>query len=156
MHLIFFSEITGVSLLILSMWLAQKPVVPTLMGLASTIFILRLRPDNIYILGFMATCITFEVITSVVGYQNILSRSRVNFIIVILISIISTAAAGFIIGNLFMIDLISKMAVNILTFTALHGIGGLIGGVLGITIVRVIEALCVDRKNGLQSESTVS
>lgn len=59
---------------------------------------------------------------------------------ILVISFISTLIAGFIIGNLFMSPAyLSSMYGGVIFFTAIHGAGGILGGVIGMIIIRSLE-----------------
>ena len=133
-HLPILCGMVGTSLLILTAWSIRKPGAPFLMGVVTTIFHLILNPSSFHFLGFTAASALFDSVTALVAYKERLSGKWVEPIMLISISITSCLAAGTIIGSLFM---------NIsggYFFIALQGFGGLLGGILGVNIIKSLEA----------------
>ena len=140
-HLPFLCDMIGVSLLILTVWWTRKPGAATLMGILATILNFMLRPGAAHFLGFTAASIVFDATARAVGYKNSLDRRLVSSVILVAFSLLSTLVAGLIIGSFFMNPMfLSKMFGGVALFAALHGAGGIIGGALGVTIVRGLEA----------------
>lgn len=140
-HLPFLCDMIGISLLILTVWWTRKPGAATLMGILATILNFMLRPGAAHFLGFTAASIVFDATARAVGYKNSLDRRLVGSVILVAFSLLSTLVAGLIIGSFFMNPMfLSKMFGGVAFFAALHGAGGLIGGALGVTIVRGLEA----------------
>lgn len=140
-HLPILCDTAGISLLTLIVWWVRKPGAATLMGVIATILNFMLRPEATQFLGFTAASLVFDVLVSAVGYGGILNRRLVSTISLFIISVLSTLAAGFIIGTFFMNPMfLSNMFGGVTFFAALHGAGGLIGGILGGIFVRGLEA----------------
>ena len=72
-------------------------------------------------------------------YKERLSRKWIEPLILIGISITSCLAAGAIIGSLFM------NIGGLYFFIALHGFGGLLGGILGVSIIKSLETRKISR-----------
>lgn len=139
-HLPILCDMIGVSLLILSAWWTKKPGAASFMGLVATILNFILRPGATHFIGFTVASIFFDFSTVLVGYGNSLEKGLRNTVSLSLISIISTTIAGFIIGTFFMNPMfLTNMFGGVVLFAALHGVGGLIGSVLGIIIIRGLE-----------------
>lgn len=110
------------------------------MGIIATILNFVLRPDAIHFLGFTVASIVFDLIAFLIGYKNSLDRGRISSVILVGISLISTTVAGFIIGIFFMATVfLLNVYGGVAVFAAIHGVGGIIGGVLGVVIVRGLE-----------------
>jgi hypothetical protein len=140
-HLPILCDMVGISILTLTVWWIRKPGAATLMGIIATILNFMLRPEATHFLGFTAASILFDVLSKSVSYRNSLDNRLVSSISLIIFSVLSTLVAGFIIGTFFMNPMfLSKMFGGVVFFAALHGAGGLIGGALGVTIVRGLEA----------------
>ncbi len=140
-HLPILCDTAGISLLTLIVWWVRKPGAATLMGVIATILNFMLRPEATQFLGFTAASLVFDVLVSAVGYGRILNRRLVSTISLFIISVLSTLVAGFIIGTFFMNPMfLSNMFGGVTFFAALHGAGGLIGGILGGIFVRGLEA----------------
>jgi len=133
-------DMIGTSLLILTLWWTRKPGTASLMGIIATILNFVLRPDAIHFLGFTVASIVFDLVAFLIGYKNSLDRGRISSVILICISLISTTVAGLIIGIFFMATVfLLNVYGGVAVFAAIHGAGGIIGGVLGVVIVRGLE-----------------
>ena len=140
-HLPILCDTAGISLLTLVVWWVRKPGAATLMGVVATILNFMLRPEATQFLGFTAASLVFDILVSAVGYGRILNRGLVSTISLFIISVLSTLVARFIIGTFFMNPMfLSNMFGGVTFFAALHGAGGLIGGILGVIFVRGLEA----------------
>jgi len=138
-HLPILCDMIGV--LIVTLWWTRKPGAGATMGLIATILNFILRPGALHFLGFTVACIFFDIASYLIGYGNILDKGLTSSISLIALSVASTAIAGIIIGSFFMNPgFISNMFGGVLVFAALHGGGGLIGGALGMIIIRGLES----------------
>jgi len=139
-HLPILCDMVGVSLLTLTVWWTRKPGAASFMGLVATILNLILRPGSLHFLGFTVASVAFDAATALIGYKNCLERGRVSYASLVIISLASTIIAGLIIGSFFMNPtFLSNMFGGLMVFAALHGAGGIIGGVLGIVFVMGLE-----------------
>ena len=83
----------------------------------------------------------FDASAWLLGYSKRLELGLLSVVGLVALSFLSTLVAGFIIGNFFMNPMfLTKMFGGILFFAAIHGAGGIIGGTLGIIIVKGLEA----------------
>ncbi|GAG95423.1 unnamed protein product, partial [marine sediment metagenome] len=131
-HLPILCDIVGTALLILTAWLTRKPGAPFFMGAVTTILHLILRPGSFHFLGFTAASALFDSVTTLAAFKERLPGNWVDHIILIGTSVISCLAAGAIIGSLFM------NIGGLYFFMALHGFGGLLGGILGVNIIKAL------------------
>jgi hypothetical protein len=139
-HLPILCDMVGVSLLIITVWWTRKLGSTTLMGIIATILNFMFRPGATHFVGFLAASALFDGLTKVVGYRNSLSKRFLGSFCLVLFSFLSTILAGVIIGTFFMNPLfLSNMFGGVVFFALLHGVGGLIGGIFGVTIVRGLE-----------------
>ncbi len=139
-HLPILCDMVGVSLLTITVWWVRKLGAASLMGVIATILNFMLRPGASHFLGFTSASFVFDATTWAIGYGNSLDRRLVSSVSLVTVSVLSTLLAGCIIGTFFMNPMFLKnMFGGVVFFAALHGMGGLIGGSLGVTIVRGLE-----------------
>ena len=140
-HLPILCDMIGVTVLIFTLWWTRKPGAATVMGLIATLLNFGLRPGALHFLGFTAACVFFDVATYLIGYGPVLDKGLRSSVAIMALSLISTSLAGLIIGYFFMNPaFLAKMFGGVLVFAAIHGVGGLIGGALGIVIVRGLQS----------------
>jgi hypothetical protein len=139
-HMPFFCDMLGIILLTLVLWWTRKFGAVTITGIIATIVTLTLNPYSTQFFGFTAASVVFDVLTRIIGYQNCLEKSLLSVISLLFASIVSTAVAGVIIGNLFMQQnfLMSQFG-GVTFFAALHVSGGIIGGVIGIVLIKALS-----------------
>ncbi|MGQ9680636.1 MAG: hypothetical protein ACUVV4_07745 [Candidatus Bathyarchaeia archaeon] len=139
-HLPILCDMVGVSLLILTVWWIRKLGAASMMGAIATMLNFILRPSAIHFLGFTVASIVFDVSTRLITYEKGFNRRVISNFAILGTSFLSALVAGFIIGSLFMNPVsLSSMYGGILFFAMLHGAGGILGGVIGIVIVRGLE-----------------
>lgn len=139
-HLPILCDMVGVSLFIITLWWTRKPGALSFMGMIATLLNFILRPGSTHFLGFTVASIVFDASTWLLGYSKRLGLGLLSVVGLVAISFLSTLVAGFIIGNLFMNPMfLSKMFGGILVFAVIHGARGIIGGTLGIIIVKGLE-----------------
>ena len=139
-HLPILCDMMGTSLLVLTIWWTRKPGAASLMGLVATVLNFILRPGAVHFLGFTAASIVFDAAAVMLGYKSSLDRGLVSSVILVMVSLLSTIVAGIIIGTFFMNPMfLSKMFGGVAFFAGLHGVGGIIGGSLGMIIIRGLE-----------------
>jgi hypothetical protein len=131
----FLCDLLAFSSLIIIVWWTRKLGAASLTGLIVSILTIVLRPTAFQMLGFIVASILFDILTRGVGYKRLLEHRLVGSAILVLISLLCGGVAGAIIGSFFMGF---KTLVAVLTFSGLHALGGLIGGVLGVVLVRAL------------------
>lgn len=137
----FCCDLIGFTCLILSVWWTKKLGTATAVGLIATVINFLFRPGAIHFLGFTAASILFDITTRLVGYKICFGKPTLSGISLIGLSIISGALAGSIIGSLFMNPMIiSKVYGTVFVFAGLHALGGLMGGVVGFILVKMLES----------------
>ena len=139
-HMPFLCDMIGVALLILALWWTRRLGTVTLTGVIATILTLTLRPEATHFFGFMAASVVFDALARLIGYRNCLERPIPSAISLLFISISSTAVAGLIIGLFFMNPKAVTSMGGLALFAGLHALGGFIGGVIGLTVVRALIA----------------
>jgi len=139
-HLPILCDMIGICLLTLIAWWTRKPGAASFMGLVATMLNLMLRPSALHFLGFTVASVVFDLATAMIRYERCFDRGWKGYGSLIVVSVASTIVAGLIIGSYFMNpDFLSRMFGGTLFFAALHGGGGIIGGVLGIVFVTGLE-----------------
>jgi hypothetical protein len=120
------------------------------MGLIATILNFILRPEASHFLGFTAASFVFDLTTVLIGYNNLLKRGIPSYVLLVAVSVLSTLVAGTIIGSFFLNPtFLQNMFGGVILYTLIHGAGGLIGGLLGVSIMkglqtRLLEVLGLD------------
>jgi len=130
--------------LILISWWARKFGAVSLTGILVTLITLILRPDAFHMTGFTIASIVFDILTRMVGYSSCFDKPTVSALSLISFSTVCAGIAGLIIGSFFMPPLETTLA--ILSFAGLHAVGGFIGGVIGLTLVKAVAARIVTPK----------
>jgi hypothetical protein len=134
-HLPFTCDVLGFVTLTLATWWTRKLGTASLTGLLVAVLTLTLRPNALYMFGFITASILFDILTRLVGYQNSIEKPLPSIVSIISFSTICAGVAGLIIGRFF---LEFPMALEL--FAGLHATGGFIGGAVGITIIRALMA----------------
>jgi hypothetical protein len=136
-HMPFLCDLLAFLSLTLVVWWTRRFGAASMTGLVVTALTLVLRPGAFQMFGFMAASVVFDVLVRIVGYGNCLEKALRGAVCLILFSVLSAGVAGAIVGAFFMGF---NTLPAILTFAVLHGIGGLIGGTLGVVLVRGLMA----------------
>jgi len=139
-HLPFFCDLIGFTGLILAVWLVRKLGTATLVGFIATILNFMLRPTALHFLGFTAAAVAFDVLAAIIGYKRLFENRVLGAISLFIISVVSAAIAGLIIGAFFLIPAILQRWGGILGWAGLHAVGGVIGGIIGIILVNALAA----------------
>ena len=119
--------------LIAAAWWVRKLGAATLVGLLATLLNFILRPGALHFLGFTVASAVFDALTRAIGYERCFSGGAGPALLAAA-GTASTWVAGLIIGALFM-----GGSVPLAWFSALHALGGLIGSLFGIAIIRAAE-----------------
>ncbi len=139
-HLPILCDMLGIATLSLTVWWVRKPGSAVMVGLIATIISFIMNPGGVQFLGFTGASFVFEAFTLVLGYDRILNSNVTGRSLLLLSSFTSTTVAGVIIGTFFMAPaFLSSAFGGVAFFAALHGAGGLVGGVIGVIIVEGLE-----------------
>lgn len=139
-HLPFLCDLLGFASLILGVWWTRKFGTATIIGLISTPINFYLNPTGAHFLGFTAASIVFDVLIRLVGYKVCFGGLKSSVVSLVSLSAVCAAVAGFIIGSLFMNpNFLAMMFGNILFFVGLHVVGGILGGSVGVIMIKSLE-----------------
>jgi len=119
--------------LIVAVWWVRKLGTATLVGLLATVLNFILRPGAVHFLGFTAASAVFDALTRAAGYGRCFSGGAGPALLAAL-GTASTWVAGLTIGAFFM-----GGNTPLAWFSALHAAGGLLGSLLGISLVKALE-----------------
>jgi len=135
----FLCDLIGFAVLILGAWWIRKFGALTIVGLIATIINFALG-GGAQFLGFTVAAIFFDMIITIIGYARVFNKPANTAIIMMIIAISSAAVAGTIIGVVFMAGapLLTQWG-GVVGWAALHMIGGVIGGIIGITLVSALK-----------------
>jgi len=128
-----FCDLIAMISLTVAVWWVRKLGTATLVGLLATVLNFILRPGAIHFLGFTAASAVFDALTRAAGYRRCFSGGAGPALLAAL-GTASTWVAGLIIGAFFM-----SGSVPLAWFSALHALGGLLGSLLGISLVKALE-----------------
>jgi hypothetical protein len=134
-HLPFFCDIIGFSVLILAAWWIRKVGSITVIGAIATLISFALVPNPYHFLGFTVASMFFDLAVAISGYNRSFRKKTYISASMIPISIVSAALAGYIIGMFFMTGPALAPAGGVIGWAGLHAIGGIIGGLIGTSLV---------------------
>lgn len=139
-HLPILCDMLGIATLSLTVWWVRKPGSSIAVGLIATLISFILNPGGVQFLGFTGASFVFEGLTLVMGYDRMLENSLKGRSLLLMVSIVSTMVAGLIIGTFFMNpNFLTSAFGGIVVFSAIHGAGGFVGGIIGVIIVTGLE-----------------
>lgn len=135
----FLCDLIGFAVLILGAWWIRKFGALTIVGFIATVINFALG-GGAQFLGFTAAAIFFDVVISVIGFSKAFRTPVTTVTIMMIISILSAAVAGTLIGMFFMVGvpLLTQWG-GVAGWAGLHMIGGIIGGIIGITLVSALK-----------------
>jgi len=135
-HLPFFCDLLALISLSITLWWTRKLGSSTMVGIIATLLNFVLRPGAFFFLGFTVASVVFDIVVYLLRYDKVFS-SNLGYTLLIISGMLSTWVAGLIIGNFFMGF---KAMQAILMFSFLHSLGGLIGSVIGVILIKALEA----------------
>jgi len=131
----FTCDLLGFISLILVTWWSRRFGAASLTGLLVTGLTLALRPNAFHMFGFVTASILFDSLTRLVGYNNCFDKPLPSILILVSFSTICAGVAGLIIGSFFL-----EIRIALEVFIGLHAVGGFIGGVVSVMLVRALMA----------------
>lgn len=111
-----------------------------MIGAIATVINFVLRPSAVHFLGFTVASIFFDLAISFVGFTKPFSKKAYTVASIMPISIASAALAGYLIGTFFMSGPALAPMGGVIGWAAMHAIGGIIGGAIGISLVIGLDA----------------
>ena len=135
----FLCDLIGFSVLILAAWWIRKFGAITIIGLIATIINFALG-GGIHFLGFTAASIFFDLATRIIGYNNSFKKPAFTIVSMMVISIASSALAGYVIGTFFMAGPALTNWGGVIGWAGLHTVGGVIGGVIGTFLIVALNS----------------
>ena len=139
-HLPLLCDLIGFTVLTVAAWWIRKAGAITAIGLIATIINFILNPQALTFLGFTAAAFVFDLISSIVGFNFFFKKAANTITMAIVISTLSAAVAGFIIGSFFMAGPALSLWGGVAGWAGLHAVGGVIGGTIGATLVAALNS----------------
>jgi len=130
----------GFAILTLTVWWIRKFGAVTMVGLVATVVNFIFNPGGFHFFGFTAASIVFDVTARLVGYDRCFEKPLFTTVSMFSASVLSAALAGLIIGVFFMATPALARWGGVLGWAALHAIGGVIGGFIGVALVTSLAA----------------
>jgi hypothetical protein len=124
----------GFAVLILSVWWIGKLGAVTAVGLIATVVNFVFNPSGFHFLGFAAASVIFDITAALIGYDRCFKKPLSVTVSMLSVSVLSAAAAGLIIGIFFMATPALARWGGVLGWVGLHAGGGVIGGLIGVTL----------------------
>jgi hypothetical protein len=128
-------DMIGFAVLGLTFWWVRKFGAVIVVGVVATIVNFLLNPGGVFFLGFTAASFSYDLIASLVVGNRMFERRSVTAISLVSISVLSATVAGLIIGNYFMTAQALVAWGGVSGWAALHALGGLVGGLIGVSIL---------------------
>ena len=133
-HLPILCDLIGFTVLTVAAWWIRKFGAITAIGLIATIINFIFNPQALTFLGFTAAAFVFDLILALVGFNNFFRKAFNTTTLAIIISTLSAAVAGFIIGSFFMAAPALSLWGGVSGWAGLHAVGGIVGGAMGATL----------------------
>jgi len=128
-------DMIGFAILTLTVWWTRKFGTATMVGLIATVVNFIFNPAGVHFLGFAAASMVFDITAKLIGYDRCFKKPLFVTVSMLPVSVLSAAAAGLIIGTFFMDTSALAEWGGVLGWAGLHAAGGVIGGLIGITLV---------------------
>ena len=138
----FLCDLIGFAVLIVGAWWIRKPGFLTIVGVIATVLNLSLG-GGIQFIGFLTASAFFDVALTTIGYSRAFKKSAYTAVSVMIVTIISAALAGTVIGTLFMSGP-ALIQWGVVGWAGLHVIGGVIGAFIGITLILALKKRRID------------
>jgi len=136
-HMPFLCDMLAFVALILVIWWTRKFGAASLVGVMVAGMTFTVNPTAFQMSGFVAASIVFDIVTRLLSYERLFKNLTLGGLILVVASVLSAGLAGTIIGTFFMGF---KTIEATLMFAGLHAIGGLIGAIIGVVLVKALVA----------------
>lgn len=131
----FLCDMLAFMVLVLAIWWTRKFGAASLVGVVVAAMAFMINPTAFQMVGFVTATIVFDIVTKLLTYERLFRDFTVGAAVLVAISVLCAALAGIIIGAFFM----GYTALSaVLIWGGLHAIGGLIGGTIGVVIVKAL------------------
>ena len=145
----FLCDLIGFSVLIIAAWWIRKFGAITMIGLIATGINFALG-GGIQFLGFTAASIFFDLATRLIGNNFLFKKPSFTVVNLMVVSILSAAIAGYLIGAFFMAGPALSKSGGVLGWAGLHAIGGVVGGVIGTFLIAALNSRKIVPNNHVQ------
>lgn len=153
----FLCDLVGFTVLTVTVWWTRKLGSTTIVGLIATIINFIFNPAALQFLGFTAASFVFDAASWSMRYDREFRRTTYSTISMVSISTLSAAVAGAIIGTFFMAAPSLIMWGGVLGWAALHAVGGIMGGAIGVALVAALVSRGIQVKvMGQVKQTTVA
>lgn len=139
-HLPLLCDLIGFTVLTVAAWWIRKFGAIIAIGLIATIINFALNPQALTFLGFTVAAFVFDLISALAGFNNFFKKASNTMTIAIIISTLSAAVAGYIIGSFFMAGPALSAWGGVSGWALLHATGGVIGGTIGAFLVTALNS----------------
>jgi len=133
-------DLIGFTTLTIIVWWTRKLGATTIVGLIATAINFLLNPAGTHFLGFTAASVVFDIVEKLIGYQNSFRNPINAFVSIVTVSTLSATIAGYIIGTYFMVGPALAMWGGAWGWAGIHGVGGLIGGAIGASLISALTS----------------
>jgi hypothetical protein len=128
-------DMIGFAVMGLTFWWVRKFGAVIAVGVVATIVNFLLNPGGVFFLGFTAASFAYDLIAGLVVGNRMFKKRSVTAISLVSISVVSATVAGLIIGVYFMTAQALVSWGGVSGWAALHALGGLVGGMIGVSIL---------------------
>jgi hypothetical protein len=133
-------DMIGFTALSLTFWWVRKVGAVTVVGIVATVINFILNPGGVSFLGFTAASFVFDLVANLIGYERMFKKRLFAAIVLVFISLLSAAGAGLVIGSFFMTAQALLAWGGVLGWVGLHAVGGLVGGLFGVSLFGGLSA----------------
>jgi hypothetical protein len=138
-------DMIGFAVLTLAAWWIRKLGAVSMVGVIATLINFIFNPGGVHFLGFTAASMVFDAVSRLIGYERSFRSPSSASVSMLLVSVLSAAVAGFIIGTFFMAAPALARWGGVIGWVGLHAVGGAIGGVVGVILIISLSARGVRR-----------
>jgi hypothetical protein len=139
-HLPLLCDLIGFTVLTVAAWWIRKFGAIIAIGLIATIINFVLNPQALTFLGFTGAAFVFDLTSALAGFNNFFKKAFNTTTIAIIISTLSAAVAGLVIGSFFMAGPVLSAWGGVSGWAGLHAVGGVIGGTIGAFLVTALNS----------------
>ncbi len=150
-------DMIGFAALSLTFWWIRKFGAVTAVGVAATAINFLLNPGGVYFLGFTTAALSFDLLVNLIGRDRLFRSRLVASISLLTVSILSAAVAGLVIGAFSLNVNVQALLAwgGVLGWVGLHAAGGLVGGLIGVSLLEGLSARNI-RNNYLTRSANLS